>query len=246
MQLELETQTLRGFRRRVRTDHSLSIQASVLGIPILVFAFVDPVTWLAKAPFNVVWEWFLASPNIWVAASGVFLIAVTVSTTQVQIRRDFALFRQGGWVAFSAPTGLVRRNSDGSNSIEYDHRVVGGSASYLERDMGDPLVVLSAAQMPTSSFIAAADAVRSSVFLRIPGERALYDIRQQTSLLDAVPAEAWFPDASGCFLAVTREAPLTVAIPRRLRDGRWRIRLGVVRFTPAEKTALLSQSLRLT
>ncbi|SMG43567.1 hypothetical protein SAMN06296010_2796 [Agreia pratensis] len=210
---------------------------------MLVFAFIDPVVNLANAPFDVVWKWFVPSPNIWAAAAGVALIGVTVITTQVQIRRDFALFRQSGWVAYSAPTGLVRLTSDGSNSIEYDHRVVGGSARYSERDMGDPLVVLSAAQMPTSSFIAAADAVRSSVFRRTPGERSLYDIRQQTSLLDAVPAEAWFPDASGCFLGVTREAPLTVAIPRRLRDGRWRIRIGRIRFTPAEKEALLSQSL---
>jgi hypothetical protein len=239
MQLELDTQTLRGFRRRVRTDHTSSLQASVLGVPILVFAFIDPVVYLAKAPFDVVWEWFVASPSIWAAAAGVLLIAVTVITTQVQIRRDFALFRQGGWIAFSAPTGLVRRTRDGAHSIDYDHRRVGGSTLYSDRDMGDPLVVLSAARMPVSSFTVATDAVRSSVFRRLPGERSLYEIRQQTSLLDAVPAEAWFPDASGCFLGVTREAPLTVAIPRRLRDGRWRIRLGRVRFTPAEKAALL-------
>lgn len=210
---------------------------------MLVFAFVDPVVNLANAPFDVVWKWFVPSPNIWAAAAGVLLIGVTVITTQVQIRRDFALFRQGGWIAFSAPTGLVRFTGEGSSRIEYDHRMIGGSASGLERDMDDPLLVLSTARMPVSSFVAAADAARSSVFRRTLGEKALMEIRQQTTQLGAVPAEAWFPDASGCCLGATRDGPLTVAIPRRLRDGRWRIRLGRVRFTPAEKEALLSQSL---
>lgn len=233
--LERDTQTYRGFRRRVRTDREWSILGAIIGVPCLVALLVDPVWWFVSAPSMTVWKQFVLSGQVWWAAVWATLIMSSLISSAVRVRREFALFRKDGWIAYCAPTGLVQLNTDGPTSIEYDHRAVGGQSMYSARDFGDPLMLVSGANVRAESFRVIVEAVRASTVRRALGHRSRVTLKQRSSLLRSVSAEAWFPEASQCLLGVTRDAPLTVAIPRPLRDGSCRTRLGRVRFTAAER-----------
>lgn len=232
--LERETRTLSGFRRRVRTEREYSILGAIIAVPVLVFTVADPLLSLVSIPPIDVLERFVESGGLWLAVS-IVLIGSSVIASAVRIRREFALFQQNGWIAFAASTGLVRFTGDGASSIEYDHRMVGGKVLLQARNFGDPLMLVSGARMPVAAFTAAVDAMRVSAKARTRGDESLKRLTRETSVLRAVPADAWFRDTGGCLLGVTRDGDFVAAIPRPTRDGRSKSRLGRICLTSAEK-----------
>lgn len=235
--LERETSTLRGFRRRIRTDREWSILGLILGVPVLVFTLADPIQTLPTVGFSAVWERMLTERRLWWVALGVVLIGIAMVSSAVRVRREFAWFRQNGWIALQANTGLTEVHSEGPTYLGYDYRLVGGAADSLVRKFGDPVMLISPADMAIGTFSGAVAAVRASTVARSRGDEMLNRLRQQLGKLRAVPAEPWFANTGGCFVGPTTDAPLVAAIPRTVADGQ-RIRLGRIRLSADERASL--------
>lgn len=238
--IEQEISTLGGFRRRLKTEGEYSILGLVLGIPFLipqVFGLVDAFTTASEPGIGVLGEW-LSRPAVagWVTA-GVLLIAISVVSIQVRLRREFGIFRRAGWVALQAPTGLAEWGGEGSPTITYDQRLVGGRGEARARDLQKPFMLVSGPRMPTWVFAGALRTVRAATVAHAFDIHRLAVLKQQIGVFRAIPATTVFPQADGCLFGAQDEGPLTVALPRPVKTGQ-RIRLARVKLTRAERESV--------
>lgn len=238
--IEQEISTLRGFRRRLKTEAEYSLLGLVLGIPFLVpqiFGLIEAFTSAPEPGVGVVAEW-LSRPAVagWVIA-GVLLIGISVVSIQVRLHREFGFFRRGGWVALQAPTGLVEWGGEGATLITYDPRLVGGSGEGVTRDLRRPFMLVSGPRMPVLAFAGALRTVRASTVARAFDVGRLATLRQQIGTLRAIPATAVFAQADGCLIGAQDDGWLSVALPRTTKDGQ-RIRLARVKLTQAERASV--------
>jgi hypothetical protein len=238
--IEQEISTLRGFRRRLKTDGEYSVFGLVLGIPFLVpqlFGAIEAFTSAPDPGIGALGEW-ISRPSVavWVIV-GLLLITVSVVSIQVRVRREFAIYRRAGWVALQAPTGLVEWTGEGSPHITYDHRLVGGPREVRPQDLGRAFMLVSGPRMPSPVFAGALRAVRATTFARRLEIHRLAVLRQQIGSLRAIPAPLVFERTDGCLFGAQHDGWLTVVIPRPVQDGQ-RIRLARVKLTRAERESL--------
>ena len=199
--IEQEISTFRGFKRRLKTDGESSILGLVLGIPFLipqVFGLVDAVMTASEPGIGALGEW-LSRPAVagWVT-TGVLLIAISMMSIQVRLRREFGIFRRSGWVALQAPTGLAEWGGEGSPAITYDQRLVGGRGEARARDLQKPFMLVSGPRMPTWVFAGALRTVRAATVAHAFDIHRLAVLKQQIGVLRAIPATVVFPQADGC------------------------------------------------
>ncbi|WP_285042565.1 hypothetical protein [Plantibacter sp. LMC-P-059a] len=238
--IEQEISTLRGFRRRLKTDGEYSVFGLVLGIPFLVpqlFGAIEAFTSAPEPGLGALREW-ISRPAVagWVIV-GLLLIAVSVVSIQVRVRREFAIYRRAGWVALQAPTGLVEWTGEGSPHITYDHRLVGGPREVRPQDLGRAFMLVSGPRMPSPVFVGALRAVRATTVARRLEIHRLAVLRQQIGSRRAIPAPLVFERTDGCLFGAQHDGWLTVVIPRPAQDAQ-RIRLARVKLTRAERESL--------
>ena len=238
--IEQEISTLGGFRRRLKTEGEYSILGLVLGIPFLipqVFGLVDAFTTASEPGIGVLGEW-LSRPAVagWVA-TGLLLIAISVVSIQVRLRREFGIFRKDGWVALQAPSGLAEWGGEGSPTITYDQRLVGGRGEARARDLQKPFMLVSGPRMPTWVFAGALRTVRAATVAHAFDIHRLAVLKQQIGVFRAIPATVVFPQADGCLFGAQDEGLLTVALPRPVKGGQ-RIRLARVKLSRAERESV--------
>lgn len=238
--VEQELSTLGGFRRRLKTEGEYSILGLVLGIPFLipqVFGLVDAVTTASEPGIGALGEW-LSRPAVagWVA-TGLLLIAISVVSIQVRLRREFGIFRKDGWVALQAPSGLAEWGGEGSPTITYDQRLVGGRGEARARDLQKPFMLISGPRMPTWVFAGALRTVRAATVARAFDIHRLAVLKQQIGVFRAIPATVVFPQADGCLFGAQDEGLLTVALPRPVKGGQ-RVRLARVKLSRAERESV--------
>lgn len=238
--IEQEISTLRGFRRRLKTEAEYSLLGLFLGIPFLipqVLGLIEAFTSAPEPGIGVLTEW-LSRPAVagWVIA-GVLLIGISVVSIQVRARREFGFFRRGGWVALQAPTGLAEWGGEGATLIAYDHRLVGGTRDVLPRHLQRPFMLVSGPRMPLQVFAGAVRAVRAATVARALDVGRLATLKQQIGTLRAIPATAVFAKTDGCLIGAQDEGWLTVALPRTTKNGQ-RIRLARVKLTRAERESV--------
>lgn len=238
--IEQEISTLRGFRRRLKTEAEYSLLGLVLGIPFLipqVLGLIEAFTSAPEPGIGVLVEW-LSRPAVtgWVTA-GVLLIGISVVSIQVRLRREFGFFRSGGWVALQASTGLAEWGGEGETLVAYDHRLVGGNRDVLPRHLQRPYMLVSGPRMPVSVFAHAVRGVRASTVARVFDGGRLKMLKRQVGTLRAIPATAVFAHADGCLIGAQDDGWLTVALPRAVKDGQ-RIRLARVKLTRSERDSV--------
>jgi len=217
--LEEETSTLRGFRRRVRTDRELSIFPLIVGVPIVLLQAIFAISAVAAGD-----EPGSPAASAWLAA-GIVLVAISMVSKETSIRREFRIYRNGGWIAFQAPTGLVEMSTDGASVLVYDHRAIGGEQRYRSMDLGDPVVLVSTARQPLAAFAEALAAVRRGVTAQLYGRDDLERLRRQFGEFKAVPSDGWFGGTAGTLVGKGTSGYFVAAIPRDWKGGR-RTRLG--------------------
>jgi hypothetical protein len=240
--IEREVSTLKGFRRRVRQRGEWSLLPLLIGGPIMAWEILRWSGTLivdADGDVDTTWRWFTSSPSVWWAAVAALLLVVARVSIATRIRREYRWFRREGWVAFQAPSGWVNLNTDGPSYVVHDHRSVGGPAQYRARDLGEPIVLVSAPGMRADAFVAVLGQVRADIAGRVYTKEQIEVFNQERKTLRAAPAARWFPVASGCLLGEADDRILTVTIPRPHKDGR-RTRLGSIGLTKDESQALAS------
>ncbi|MFC5677718.1 hypothetical protein [Aeromicrobium endophyticum] len=238
--VEREVSTLKGFRRRVRQRGEWSLLPLLVGGPIMaweVFRWGGTLIADADGDVGLTWRWFVDSPSVWWAAVAVVLLAIARVSIVTRIRREFRRFRREGWVAFQAPSGWVNLNTDGPSHVVHDHRSVGGAAQYRARDLGEPIVLVSAPGMRADAFVAVLEQVRADIVRRVHAKDQIEVFNQERKTLRAAPAARWFPAAAGCLLGEGDDRILTVAVPAPSKGGR-RTRLGSIKLTRDEAQAL--------
>lgn len=238
--IEQEISTLQGFRHRVKTEGVYLVPGLAIGVPLLLpqlLGMIEALTSATEPSAGVLGEW-ITRPAVagWLIVSAL-LICFSLVAIQVRLRREFGNFRRAGWVALQAPTGLAEWTGEGSTTITYDHRLVGGTKTASTRDIGKPFMLVSGPRMPGWVFAEALRTVRASTVARALDVHGLAVLRQQIGVSAAIPATAAFPQADGCLIGAQAEGWLTVALPRPLKTGQ-QIRLARVKLTSAERASV--------
>lgn len=238
--IEQEISTLGGFRRRLKTEGEYLVPGLALGVPFLIPQILGLIEALTSAPepsIGVVGEW-ISRPAVagWLIVSAL-LICFTLVSVQVRLRREFDIFRRAGWVALQAPTGLAEWGGEGSPTITYDQRLVGGRGEARARDLQKPFMLVSGPRMPTWVFAGALRTARAATVAHAFDIHRLAVLKQQIGVFRAIPATVVFPQADGCLFGAQDEGPLTVALPRPEKTGQ-RIRLAQVKLTRAERESV--------
>jgi hypothetical protein len=242
--VERDVSSLAGFRRRVRRRGEWSLLPLFIGAPIFAWEVLRwSVVLVADADGDpaVAWRWFVNSPSVWWTVAAVVLLVVARVSIVLRIRREYRWFRREGWVAFQAPTGWVVMESEGPSSVVLDHRFAGGEAVYRNRQLRDPIVLVSGPQIPAAAFVAVLEQVRATIAGRSHSADDIEIFNKERKNLRAVPAGRWFPAAAGYLLGESDDRILTAAIPRPVKGGR-RTRLASIKMT-ADEVAVMRGSL---
>ncbi|MGZ0148934.1 hypothetical protein ACXJJ3_17800 [Kribbella sp. WER1] len=177
--------TLRGFRRHTTKATGVTVSLGALSLAGLAGGVVELVR---DQPHALLF-----------GGVGVLLLAATVAVHRLRGRRLYAAFRRDGWIAVQAPTGFL-----------WD---VEASTLRYGPGPGEPLTLIAAANLQPADFVRPLTAVRRYLEGLTDAERARLSERiRQAGLSTPLPADRFFPDATGCLLDVGR-TDLVVVIP---------------------------------